>query len=429
MNIPYGRSSIEVPDLWKGRAAVLAPGPFPATDPEKILAHSLDEPLGGVKLETRCRPGDRVACVIPDLTRRAAVRDYLPVVLHRLSEAGVRPADVMIVVALGIHRPMTERELRTLVGDAIFAGYNVVNHDPDGKESNILLGTTDAGIPVEINRYVAGADCVLLTGGVTFHYFAGYGGGRKALLPGVASRQACEAHHRLVVSWRRGELEGQMAPGVLENNPVHHQMVQACRCLPSIFVLNVVTRPDGRVIAASAGELEAAHRDACRKHDAWFRKELEEPSRLVIAGAGGFPKDVNFVQAHKALHAAHQAAAPGGVVILAAECPEGAGHADLIGWFERCHTEEKWLTALEDRYQINGQTAFSTWLKVTATPTVLVSRLRSSEVRTMGMIPAGTVREALTIAGGILGDLPVPLLIPDAGDVLPVIKSPKQYRV
>ena len=425
MKIPYGKSSIEVPDLWNGRATVLSPGPFPDPDPEETVTHALDNPLGDVSLEKLCRAGCRVVCVIPDLTRRAAVREYLPVLLQRLSDIGVSHADITIIVALGIHRPLSDAELRELVGNKVLDSYRVINHDPDGKGSNILLGTTDAGIPVEVNKSVAKADCVILTGGITYHYFAGYGGGRKTLLPGVASRQACEDHHRLVVSWRRGELEGELAPGVLTDNPVHRQMVQACAFISPIFVLNVVTAPGGRIIAASSGELEAAHMDACQKHDSWFRMELKAPPELVIAGAGGYPKDVNFIQAHKGLFAAHQAVAGDGVVVLAADCAEGTGHEDLLDWFDSCHSENKWLDELQARYQINGQTAFSTWLRVTTVPTVLVSRLKSSDVKRMGMIPAMNMNEALKAAEEVLGELPVPLIIPDAGDILPVVGSPK----
>jgi nickel-dependent lactate racemase len=187
MILPYGKSSIEVPDLWNGRATVLSPGPFPDPDPEKTVTNALDNPVGDVSLEKLGSAGCRVACVIPDLTRRAAVREYLPVLLQRLSDIGVSHTDITIIVALGIHRPLSDAELRELVGNKIRDSYRVINHDPDGKGSNVLLGTTDAGIPVAINKKVAKADCVILTGGITYHYFAGYGGGRKTLLPGVAS--------------------------------------------------------------------------------------------------------------------------------------------------------------------------------------------------------------------------------------------------
>lgn len=420
--LSYGRSVIEMPDLWDGRSSVLSPGPFPDPDPESAVNHALDHPIGGMGLEEFCCPHDRVACVVPDLTRRAAVRDYLPLVLKRLSDIGVARDDVKIIVGLGIHRPLNGFELETLLGPEVVMNYTVINHDADGGESITHLGTTDAGIPVQINSEVATADKVILTGSITYHYFAGYGGGRKSVLPGVASRRSCEAHHKMVVSWRRGELEGKIAPGVLKGNPVHSQMVQACRLMPPLFVLNVITDPQGGIITASAGELEEAHEDACRKFDSWYRKDMGSLSKLVIASVGGHPKDVNFVQAHKGLFAAHQAVAGGGVVILAAECPEGTGHPDLLKWFDRCPSEKVWLKELEELYQINGQTAFSTWLRVTKVPTVLISGLKRTDVEKMGMISAGNMGEALKTAEEILGGLPVPLIIPDAGDILPVVK-------
>ncbi len=428
-SLPYGRSSIKLPDLWNGRAKVISPGPFPDSDPGKTVSDAIDNPLGGVALEKICRSGSRIACVIPDLTRRASVREYLPILLERISEAGVQAGDVTIIVALGIHRPLTDSELETLVGKSVRDNYRVINHDPDKEGANIYVGRTGAGIPVRINREVAEADCVILTGSVTYHYFAGYGGGRKSLLPGVASRTTCETHHKLVVSWRRGDLKGKLGPGELEDNPAHWQMVQACGFVPGIFVLNVVTDPGGRIIAASAGELEAAHADLCRKHDLWFRKELEDQFPLVIAAAGGYPKDVNFVQAHKGLFSAHQAVSAEGAVVFVARCPEGAGHSDMLGWFDRCKTEKEWLGNLQARYQINGQTAFSTWLRVTSVPTVFVSGMVPEDVKRMGMIPAGDMGKALKEVERILGKLPVPVIIPDAGDVLPVVKSPESIHL
>lgn len=420
-SIPYGKGFLEFPDLWEGHAAVVSAGPFPHPDPESTVAEALDNPLGGVRLESLLQAGHRVACVIPDLTRRAAVKEYLPVLLKRISDTGVLTGDVTIIVALGIHRPLSGAELRELVGDRVMDEYRVLNHDPEGQGSNVRLGTTKAGIPVSINREVADADCVVLTGGVTYHYFAGYGGGRKSLMPGVASRDACEAHHKLVVSWRKGELKGDLAPGVLEDNPVHREMIEACSYLKSIFVLNVVTEPGGGIIAASAGDLQSAHLDACRKHDSWYMRQVAEPARLVLAGSGGYPRDINFVQAHKGLFTAHRVVRGSGVVILAAECPEGTGHQDFLDWFERCETERDWLGELQERYQINGQTAFSTWLRVNRVPTILVSRLKGSDVERMGMIPAADMKEAMEAAERILGELPVPLIMPDAGDMLPVI--------
>ena len=417
--LPYGKGLLHVPDLWGPEAILLQPGPFPPDPGISPVNQALDNPVGAPPLETLCRPGKRVAVVVPDLTRRASVHAYLPALLERIGDAGVDSADVTIVIALGIHRALEDKEIRFLVGDRVSSLYRVVNHRPDDESFNIHLGGTDAGIPVEIGAPVARADLVVLTGGITFHYFAGYGGGRKSLLPGVASRRACEAHHRMVVQWRRGRLKGTLAPGVLQDNPIHQQMLQACAMVPAIFTLNVVTDPAGRIVAASAGNLDMAHREACRKHDRFYRKTLPSgPSRLVLASAGGYPKDVNFVQAHKGLLSAHAAAAPDGVVILAAQCSEGTGHPDFLDWFRRCHTEERWLSDLESRYQINGQTAFSAWLRARAVPTALLSTLNPSDVRCMGMVPVPDGEQALHWAREVLGDLPPPVILPDAGDTL-----------
>ncbi|UCG38159.1 MAG: nickel-dependent lactate racemase [bacterium] len=422
-DLPYGQGSIRLTDLWEGKGLWTAPGPFHPVDGEKVVQRALEKPLGIPSLHDFLSPGCRCTVVVPDLTRRASVRVYLPLVLDRLRSMGVAKGDVTIVVALGIHRSLDEAELATLVGEQILSTYDVVNHDPDDPGGCVRLGITGNGIPVQINSRVAQADRVILTGNVTYHYFAGYGGGGKALLPGVSSRESCESHHKMVVAWRRGELEGDLAPGVLEGNPVQRVIREACALAPPHMVLNVVTDPRGGIIGASAGARDAAHLEACRTHDAYYRRRLKNPSRLVIASAGGFPKDINFIQAHKGLFSAHMAAEAGGVVILAAQCPEGAGHRDFFSWFDRCRTEEQWLQRLEEDYQINGQTAFSTWLRTRRTTTILVSRLDPGDVHRMGMIPSGTMEEALREAERILGGLPVPVILPDAGDTLPVTRT------
>jgi nickel-dependent lactate racemase len=423
MNLPFGKSTVPLPDLWDGRAFWIEPGPFRTADGREIVETALDNPKGTPLLSDGVIPGERIACVIPDLTRRAAVEVYLPVLTSRLLSAGVSPDDMDIVVALGIHRSLDDDELRKLVGEEVWGKFRIINHDPDAKDGNIDLGVTGGKIPVQINRLVAEADKVILTGGITYHYFAGYGGGRKSFLPGVASRLSCETHHRLVVSWRRKELSGSMAPGVLEGNPVQDEMLQACSFAPPIFTLNVVTDPQGKIVGACSGDLQTAHLEACRMHDVFYKREIPGQFKLVIASAGGYPKDVNFVQAHKGLYSAHLPVEKGGVVVLLAQCPEGAGNRDLFSWFTRCQTEEDWLRELDMDYQINAQTAFSTWLRVRRSHTILVSLLNPAEVRKMGMIPADSMEEALTEAEAILGQLPVPIILPDAADTLTVIKK------
>jgi nickel-dependent lactate racemase len=425
--LPYGTGHLEFPDLWNGQEYIVEPGPFPSfEDGAAIVARALENPVASPRLYHIVRPGQKVALVIPDLTRRAAVRMYLPPLLEELGKAGVRDDDVDIIVALGIHRPLERGELEQLAGKDVCYRYKVVNHDADTPGANVYLGNTSIGLPVEINRTAAEADLVVLTGSITYHYFAGYGGGRKSLLPGVASRKSCEANHRMVVDYRKGKLEGNIGPGVLDKNPVHGAMLEACAMAPPIFILNTVTDPAGNIVAAGAGTLVKAHLEACRQHDNYYCREMpgighEAGSRLVIASSGGSPKDINFVQAHKGLYSAHKAVSEDGVVILAASCTEGTGHNEFLDWFQRCMTEKSWLNELEKNYQINGQTAFSTWLRVRSVPTILISELTDESVERMGMIPVTGPAEALERATDLLGELPVPVILPDAGDML--IKS------
>ena len=420
--IPYGKGEIAIPSWCPEPLSVIEPGPFPVRHGPGIIEQALDNPLESPPMENFFSSGQKIVCVIPDITRRSGVGTWLPLVLKRLLHAGVVSENVTIVVALGIHRKMPDGELREHVGEWVWQRFSVMNHDCDDPAGLIDLGRTPAGIPLQLNRRVVAADALLLTGSVTYHYFAGYGGGRKAILPGVASREACEANHRMVVSWRRGTLHGDLGPGKLEGNPVHSDMLSACTMVPPIFSLNVVTDPTNRVIAAAAGGIETAHVEACRLYDSFYHRRIDFKAGLVIAGVGGWPKDINFVQAHKGLNSAHRAVKEGGVLILAAACPEGGGHPDFFSWFRRCSTDEQWLDTLVRDYQINGQTAYSTWKCASANKTILISGLPREWVLEMGMVPAGGLEEAVKIAEDHFSrnrmELPRPLIIPDASDIL-----------
>ena len=199
--IPYGKGEIAIPSRCPKPLSVIQPGPFPRRHGTGIIEDALDKPNGSLPIETFFSPGQKVTCVIPDITRRAGVSTYLSPVLKRLLGTGVLCEDVRIIVSLGIHRKMTERELKDHVGEWVWKRFSVTNHDCEDPEGLIDLGMTPGSIPLRLNREVMDADALLLTGSVTYHYFAGYGGGRKAILPGVASRETCEANHRMVVSW------------------------------------------------------------------------------------------------------------------------------------------------------------------------------------------------------------------------------------
>jgi len=262
---------------------------------------------------------------------------------------------------------------------------------------------------------------VILTGTIGFHYFAGFGGGRKSFLPGVASRKSCMASHFAVLNPGEGSGKNpRAATGVIEGNPVHQAMMEACAMAEPDFILNTVLSSDKRIIAAFAGDWREAHLEGCRFYAERFSFPLERQADLVIVSCGGFPKDINLIQAHKAMEYGSRAVRDGGVMILLAECRDGYGNATFFNWF-RFRELDAFEAELRRNYEINGQTAYSLLAKAQRFRVILVSSLPPEEVATMGMLPAGTLEEALVMAEEMLPKEYTAYVIPEGGTVLPVL--------
>ena len=391
----------------------------PAAAPAELVERALHDCATAL---SRFRPGEQVVIVTSDVTRPTGSEVYLPILVSRLNAAGIADRDMEIVIALGIHRKQTETEHRRIVGE-LFGRIRVTDHDCDDPGALVYLGDTARGIPVEINRRVALADRLILTGAITFHYFAGFGGGRKSLLPGVSSRKSCMASHFALLN--EGEASGRnpkAVTGNLEGNPVHEAMLEACGMRAPDFILNTVLTPDKRILAAFAGDWRDAHLEGCRYYRAAFSRPIAEKGDLVVVSCGGFPKDINLIQAHKSMEYASRALKPGGVMILLAECRDGYGNATFFNWFNYAGCFEL-ESALRKRYEINGQTAWSVKEKAQRFRIVLVSQLPPEEVVVMGMIPAGNLQQAVDLALPMLPEDFRAYLIPEGGNVLPVLQA------
>jgi nickel-dependent lactate racemase len=420
MELHYGESSfhLELPE-GSGGSIIRATPPVAVPTPEMIVSAALDSCSGLVAL---IKPGERVVIVTSDITRYTGSEIYLPLLVERLGSRGIADADITVVIALGIHRRQTEVEHRKIVG-SLFGRIKVVDHDCDDPGKLVTLGFTGAGIEVSINRTVAEADHVILTGTIGFHYFAGFGGGRKSVLPGVASRKSCLASHFAVLNPGEGTGKNPHATtGVLEGNPVHGAMTEACAMLNPRFILNTVLSPDKRIMAAFAGDWRSAHAEGCSYYAREFSYAIGAKSDLVVVSCGGFPKDINLIQAHKSMEYGSRALKEGGVMILLAECRDGYGNATFFNWF-RFVGLEPFEAALRKNYEINGQTAYSLLEKALRFRIILVSRLPDAEVRTMGMIPAPGLFEALELAEELLPEEYSAYIIPEGGSVLPVVRK------
>lgn len=420
MLLKYGETSfvLNLPDE-KVCTVRVHPPRSPET-PETIINQSLD---AIAPIIARFSPGERIVIVTSDITRYTGSEIYLPLLVDRLTEQGIHDRDMTIVIALGIHRKQTEAEHRKIVGP-LFGRIRIIDHDCDDPGKLVTVGRTNNGIDVAINRTVAEADRVILTGTVGFHYFAGFGGGRKSILPGVASRAACMASHFAVLNPGEGTGKNCNAvTGVLDNNPVHASMVAACAMVSPDALLNTVLSPDKQIIACFAGDWQRAHEAGCSYYTEHFTYPLEKKSDLVIVSCGGFPKDINLIQSHKAMEYGSHALLDGGVMILLAECRDGYGHSTFFDWF-RFSDLLSFETRLRSHYEINGQTAYSLLEKAQRFRVILVSNLPSEQVRTMKMIPAKDLDDALTLALPLLPPDYRAVVIPDGGMVLPVLTLP-----
>lgn len=419
MELKYGDTtfSLHLPERHL-RHVIQALPTLPAESPETIIDQALSS---HAPFFATLRPDQRVIIITSDITRYTGSEIYLPLLVEKLNQSGIADAAITIIIALGIHRRQTEREHQKILGP-LFGRIRVIDHDCDDPGRLVHIGVTTNGVPVEINRRVAEAEVVILTGTIGFHYFAGFGGGRKSILPGVASRKSCMASHFAVLNPGEGTGRNPLATtGNLDGNPVHQAMVEACTMVQPAFLLNTVLAPDKRIIAAFAGDWREAFAAGCRTYAEHFSHPLSERSDLVVVSCGGFPKDINLIQAHKSMEYGCQALKEGGVMILLAQCRDGYGNATFFNWF-RYRELPEFEAQLRQHYEINGQTAYATLQKAQRFRVILVSDLPPEEVRTMQMTPAPSLDAALALAEQMLPHDYTAYVIPEGGTVLPVVK-------
>ena len=417
MELKYGSTSFQL-DLPPHRlSGIIEPTlALPSASPEAIVARALDDCQTAI---AAFNPGEKVVIITSDITRYTGSEIYLPLLIERLNHQGIPDKDIEVLIALGIHRRQTPHEHEKILGP-LHGRIKVLDHDCDNPANLVILGRTGNGIEVSINRRAVEADRLILTGVIGFHYFAGFGGGRKSVLPGIASRQACMASHFAVLNPEPGSGKNPLATtGILENNPVHHAMLEACAMAKPAFILNTVLSLDKRIIAAYAGHWQTAHEEGCTFYREHFAYPIHSRADMVIVSCGGFPKDINFIQAHKSMEYASQALKDNGVMILLAECRDGFGNDTFFNWFQHKRLDE-FEAALRSRYEINGQTAYSTLQKAQRFKVILVSSLSVHQVESMGMMAAPTLDQALHMTEEMLPEGWEVMVMPEGGSILPV---------
>ncbi len=376
---------------------------------EEEVRRALAEPIGSPRLRDIVKPGEKIAIVTSDLTRPMPTWKVMPALLDELYAAGVKGEDVTLVFALGSHRRQTAEEMAHLAGERAFREITCVDSDPD---DCVHVGVTRAGTPVDITRVVAEADRRICLGNIEYHYFAGYSGGYKAIMPGVSTRAAIQSNHSMMV---REEAHA----GLLEGNPVREDIEEAGAICGVDFILNVVLSEHKEILRAVAGDPVKAHRAGCAFLDTLYLKELPHGADIVLVSQGGAPKDLNLYQTQKALDNARHAVNPGGVIVLIGSCREGLGEKVFEEWMTSAPTAHSLIERIGREFKLGGHKAAAIAMTLEKAEVYLVSEMEPDFVRSIFLTPKPSAQAALDDAFRKLGPDATVLAMPYGGSTLP----------
>ncbi len=399
--MPYGRTKVSVDIPENCRVEVVKPDKAAAVpDEAKEIERALKAPVNSRRLSEIARAGEKAVIIVSDATRPTPTARLLPPLISELKEGGVE--DVTIVFGLGIHRKQTEDEKRAILGEL----YGRVKSIENDVNDCVYLGATSRGTPVEIFRPVADADIVICTGTIEFHYYAGYSGGAKSILPAVSSKRSIDANHALM-------LDPKSSAGRLDS-PVREDIEEAASLSGIDFILNVVLNDRKEIACVAAGDYIEAHREGVEFLDS-MQKVKVEPADILIVSPGGFPKDIDIFQSHKALEHARNAVKERGSIILVAECREGYGNKVFEEWlrFDRDEVIEKFRAG----FVMGGHKAALIATLAKRADIYLVSSLPDEMVRKAYFIPA-TLNEGLEMALAKHGENARIIVMPYGGSTL-----------
>lgn len=381
IELKYGVAPVRL-EYDPAEAEVLAPQTSGEPLSDVQINEKLDTPIDSPPLEEKVTPGDTVLLVVPDATRDTAAGQMVNLIVRRLIANGTAPHEIRIIFATGIHRKVTEEEKFAILTPFIAQRIKTLDHDARDLVRNVSLRETSGGTPIELNRALLDNDHVVLIGGVSFHYFAGFTGGRKLVCPGLASSRTVSATHRLAFDCHTLSRREGVDTGVLEGNAVHEAFTECAAKAEPSFAVSTIVNERGEAIDVYCGDWRSSHEAACAAFAETNTLHIAEKRDLVIVSCGGYPHDVNMIQAHKALDAAGRACSEGGTIILLAECRDGLGRNDFLNWFESPDSNAL-AVRLCEKYQVNGQTAWSLLQKTERFDVRMMTSLTASDLKAM----------------------------------------------
>lgn len=413
--LKYGSAEVEVDVPDENFAGVLEVKDVPGcADPVGEVRRSIRSPIASPPLHVVMRGKRNAVVIVNDHTRDTRTREILAGLLSELNEVGFQRKDVTLVFGCGTHRKVRDDEAKMLLGEDVWSQYEWVSHNCDGDVT--FLGETSFGNSVYVNSLVAEADAKILTGDITFHYYAGYTGGRKSILPGVSARETILFNHAMM-------LHPAARSGVLNGNPVHLDMTEAARLAKPDFIVNAVQNTNGEIIRVFSGDMEAAFMEGVKLVDSLYKVETE-PADIVILSAGGYPKDIDLYQAHKALDSVIPIVREGGCVIFLAECRDGVGNQVFHEWMKEKLSIEEMERRLKSDFKLGGHKAYYLAKALKKVKIFAMSSLPAEELENVfNITPVESVEEGLREALKITGKNSKIKVVPHGASILATKKE------
>ena len=418
--LPYGKSDVCVRIPARNLLGSIEPKQVSAaTDANAEIERALTEPIGSKRLNEIAQPKGKIAIVVDDFTRSTPSHIMLPPVLAELNNAGVEDENITIIFGSGTHRAVKPEEAERILGLEVTDRVKTISHDCNARDL-VPVGKTRHGTNVLVNPVFAEADVKVLVGDVNLHYYAGYGGGRKSVMPAISCKDTISHNHAML-------LDANARTGVLENNPVHEDMTEAARLAKVDFILNVVTNSKGEIVKAFAGDLEQAFLEATKLVDEMYRVPVDRRADIVVASPGGYPADIDLYQAYKALDNALEVVKRGGTIILVAECPEGHGNQVFYDWMTRLGELKKVEREIRRHFELGGHKAYYLLKAMKNHKIVLVSSLPDYYANSVFKLKtARAVNDALRETLKTAGSQAKIWVIPQGNYTLPLLESTEQ---
>src|SRR3990172_11415273 len=422
--LPYGKTDVCVRIPPPNFPGSIMPKQLPAAPGAKAeIERALNEPIGSKKLAEIAKPESKVAIVVDDATRHAPTETMILPILAELNTAGVKDENVTVVFGCGTHRAVTDEEARRLLGEEACKRVKAVSHDCRSQDNLVYAGKTKSHVnEIHLNRVFAEADVKILLGDVGFHYYAGYGGGRKSVLPAVAGEESIKHNHGML-------LNPNARTGILAGNPVHEDLTEAAKLAKVDFIVNTISNAKCEIVKAFAGDVEQAFLEAVKAVDEMYRVTVDRRADIVVASSGGFPADMNLFQAYKALDNALAIVKRGGIIILVAECAEGHGNQVFYDWMQRLGDLKAVYCEIKRNFILGGHKAYYLLKALQNHQIILVSLLPDYYAANIFKVKtARAVNDALNEAMKLAGSASRVWAMPCGNYMLPEVKTAEEQH-